>query len=257
MKPLFAFWLGGWFTWGMIGSAVVTGAASYLSRPKAPKTVDYDPVNLQAEQRKALEGNLGSQSSIEALINRGNAFATDQAIGIAEKTMPGFGELQKSLTSRAQGLADNPYDVPEEVQKNLERIAAEKGISAGTRGQFNDFSLLRDLGVNQLEYGRANLSQAQQITGLLSSIAPKVNPMSPLSFYVTPGQSTAVTTENNQQRQAIRQGGANAEAAADNSARADLWGSLTKIAGLYMNSDGDGGGGVGSTPVLETAGARD
>lgn len=251
MKPLFAYWLGGWFTWGMIGGAVVTGVGSYLARPKAPKVAGIEDIDLQAEQKKALEGNLASQGSIEALISRGNQFSTDQALGITEKTMPGFGDLTKSLTSRAQGLADNPYDVPQEVQKNLERIAAEKGISAGTRGQFADFSLLRDLGVNQLEYGRSNLNQAQQITGLLSAIAPKVNPMSPLSFYVTPGQQAGTTANNRGQQRAIQQGGNNAEAAANNAANADLWGSLTKIAGLYMGQDD---GGKGGTPAYGQGG---
>lgn len=239
----FEFWLGGWFAWWAIGGAVVSGVGSYLSKPKAPKTAGYESVDLQDEQRKAVAGNLSNAGSIENLISRGNAFATDEAIGIAEKTMPGFGELSKSLTSRAQGLADNPYDVPEEVQKNLERIAAEKGISAGTRGQFNDFSLLRDLGVNQLEYGRANLNQAQQITGLLSSIAPKVNPMSPLSFYVTPGQQSNVTTNNNENRQRIQQGTNTAQADVDNAANRDLWGSLSEIAGLYAASKAKKAGG--------------
>lgn len=251
MKPLFAFWIGGWFTWGAIGGAVVTGVGSYLGRPKAPKTAELQPVDLQEEQKKAVAGNLANEGSIEALIARGNAFSADQALGIAEKTMPGFGDLSKSLTSRAQSLADNPYDVPEEVTKNLERIAAEKGISAGTRGEFNDFSLLRDLGVNQLEYGRSNINQAQQITGLLSSIAPKVNPMSPLSFYVTPAQTAQTTANNRNQKQEIAQGANNAEASATNAGNADLWGSLTKLAGLYMGGKGTGGGAslMGAEPL--------
>lgn len=238
----FEFWLGGWFAWWAIGGAVVTGVGSYLSKPKAAKQIGETPLDLQAEQSKAVAGNLSNAGSIEALVSRGNAFNADQAVALSEKAMPGFGELQQSLTSRAQGLADNPYDVPEEVQKNLERIAAEKGISAGTRGQFNDFSLIRDLGVNQLEYGRANLSQAQQITGLLSSIAPKVNPMSPLSFYVTPGAQANVTAGNNASQQATAQSQQNANTAASNAANADLWGSLTKIAGIYTASKTGAGG---------------
>src|SRR4029079_7548334 len=127
-----------------------------------------------------------SQSSIEELLAKANAFQQNQALTLTNQAMPGYDQLTKTLSNHAQDLADHPYDVPKEVQDNLERIAAERGISAGTRGQFNDFSLLRDFGVNELQYGQSSLSQASQITNLLSSIAPKVNPMSPLSFYVTP-----------------------------------------------------------------------
>lgn len=150
--------------------------------------------------------------------------------------MPGYTKLSESLTNRATQLADHPYDVPKEVQDNLSRIAAERGISAGTRGQFNDFSLLRDLGVNQLQYGQSAINQAQSLSGTLAAIAPKVNPMSPLSFYVTPGQQAEVTGGNNSNAQATAQGQANANQASKNAQNADLWGSLTQIAGLYAGS---------------------
>lgn len=150
--------------------------------------------------------------------------------------MPGYTDLAKSLTSRAKTLADHPYDVPQEVQDNLSRIAAEKGISAGTRGQFNDFSLLRDLGVNQLQYGQTSINQAQSLTQVLSNIAPKVNPMSPLSFYITPAQQAAITGGNNTARQAVTQGQFNADTAAQNAGNADLWGSLAGYAMQGLNA---------------------
>lgn len=215
-------------TWGYIGAAAVTvvgGAISANNKPKAPKAAEYTPVDLQQQQKDAIAGNLASESSIEDLLKKSNTFQQGQALSLANQAMPGYSELAKSLTDRAKGLADHPYDVPKEVQDNLERIAAEKGISAGTRGQFNDFSLLRDFGVNELQYGQSSLSQASQITNLLSSIAPKVNPMSPLSFYVTPQQNAANTTENNQTQQGIAQSKANADAAAANANR-NTWNNL-------------------------------
>lgn len=229
-------------SWVAIGSAAVTvvgGAVAANNKPKAAAAAQYDPVDLQQEQKDALAGNLASQSSIEQLLAKSNAFQQAQASSLAEKAMPGYGELSKSLTSTATRLAEHPYDVPKEVQDNLERIAAEKGISAGTRGQFNDFSLLRDFGVNQLQYGQSNLSQASQITNLLSTIAPKVNPMSPLSFYVTPQQNAANTTDNNQTKQGIAQSQLNAQTAAQN-ANTSTWNNLiqgaTGIAADYLKN---------------------
>jgi len=223
-------------TWGYIAGAAISVVGGVLTKPKAPKTANPTAVDLQEEQTKALGGNLGNENDIENLIGRANSFQADQALSLQNKLMPGFSDLQKSITSRAKTLTDNPYAVPQEVQDNISRIAAEKGISAGTRGQFNDFSLLRDFGVNELQYGSNAINQAQSLTGLLATIAPKVNPMSPLSFYITPAQQATVTTGNNQNQQAVAQGAFNAQAAATNAGNADMWGSLTKIAGLYAGS---------------------
>lgn len=227
-------------SWVAIGAAAVTvvGGAINANQAKkgAAKVATYQPVDYTSVQSDAIAGNLSNSSGIEALLSRGNAFNADQALSIQNQTMPGYSALAKSLTSRAQGLADNPYDVPKEVEDNLARLAAERGISAGTRGQFNDFSLLRDFGVNQLQYGRENLNQAQSITGLLATIAPKVNPMSPMSFYVTPAQREATVTNNNAQSQAIAQGAINAQNAATNAGNANMLASLTQIAGMYAGS---------------------
>lgn len=253
-------------SWGAIAGAVigVVGGAVNNNQAKknAGKVAQFDAPSVAGTQQDAVNANLLNSDSIEQLISRGNAFNVDQATSIQNKLMPGYQDLSKSLTSRAQTLADHPYDVPKEVQDNIARIAAEKGISAGTRGQFNDFSLLRDLGVNELNYGQANLQSAQSITGLLATIAPKVNPMSPLSFYVTPTTALANATNNNTQAQAIAQGAINAQNAAANAGNADILGSLTKIAGLYAGSNtssstltglGSGGSGSGGTGDLPSS----
>lgn len=234
-------------SWGAIAAAAigVVGGAVNANKAKqnAGKVAQYDAPSIAGTQTEAINANAGNETSIENLISRGNAFNASQAVSLQNQTMPGYSNLAKSLSSRAQTLADHPYDVPQEVQDNISRIAAEKGISAGTRGQFNDFSLLRDFGVNELQYGAQNISSAQQLTATLAAIAPKVNPMSPLSFYVTPTTALANMTNNSTQAQAIAQGGINAQNAATNSGNADLFGSLSKIAGLYASSKGGGGGG--------------
>jgi hypothetical protein len=235
---LFSFWLGGWFTFWAVGiSAALSigkGVMDKQSADKARKAASengYVNVDLQQEQKDAIAGNMGAQGSIESLLTRANTFQQGQANTLAEQAMPGYGALSKSLTSRAQTMADHPYDVPVEVTKNLERLAAERGIRGGTGGQFNDFSLLRDFGVNSLQYGQANIQGAQSITGLLSQIAPKVNPMSPLAFYVSPQQNAAAATNNNTNNQQIAQSAANAQTAAANQSSTDLWNNLAGIAG--------------------------
>lgn len=228
------------YTWAYIGSAAVTVVGGAISSNQAKKragnVTPYENVNLQQEQKDAITGNLGAQGSIEDLLTRANTFQQGQASTLAEQAMPGYGALSQSLTARAQNMADHPFDVPQEVTKNIERLAAERGISTGVRGQANDFSLLRDFGVNSLQYGQANLQGAQSITGLLASIAPKVNPMSPLAFYVTPQQNAATTTENNTNNQAIAQGRVNAQNAAANQGSTDLWANLSTLAGAGLGA---------------------
>lgn len=242
-RILIAFWLGGWFTFWALGiGAATTVGTSLLSKKKSAGGVAYNPVDLTSEQTKSVQGNLGNEGGIEALLSRANAFNQSQATSLQEKAMPGYTELAKSLTGQAQKLADNPYSVPADVQANLSRIAAEKGISAGTRGQFNDFSLLRDLGVNELQYGQAALSTSEGIARTLASIAPKVNPMSPLSFYTTPAQAVGTATTNNTYQQEIAQGAANANTAAQNANSADLWGSLLKLSGSFISDQQKPGG---------------
>jgi hypothetical protein len=243
-------------SWAAIASAAVSVVGGAISSNQAKKNAghvaQYDAPSLSGIQSDTMQSNLASEKSIEQLIAQSNSFSADQALSTQNKLMPGYQDLASSLSNRAKTLADHPYDVPQEVQDNISRIAAEKGISAGTRGQFNDFSLLRDFGVSELQYGQQAISQSQQLAGTLAAIAPKVNPMSPLSFYVTPQLAYANATNNSAQAQAIAQGAINAQNAATNAGNADLFGSLSKIAGLYAGSMGTGG--TTNTDALASAG---
>lgn len=219
--------------WGTVIGGVVGGAAGLLSK-KAAKPVPYQNVDLTAEQRKALNANIGAESDIEALLARANAFNQDQSLSLMEKAMPGYSALAKRLTGLAGDLATNPYDLPADVQANISRQAAERGIQVGTRGQNQQFSLLRDLGINSLEYGQQRIGQAAGLTSLLAGLAPKVNPMSPMSFYVTPGMSAQISQSNNGINQEIAQSANNAETAATNANRQSLWDSLAFAAATYQ-----------------------
>lgn len=226
-------------TWAYIAGAAITVVGGAISsnqaKKKAAAPAAYQNVNLQDEQQNALEGNINSQGSIEQLLSRSNQFQQNQALSLTEKAIPGYAKLSKGLTDTSTSLLDRPYDLPADVQQNLARIAAERGISTGTRGEFNNFSLLRDLGINSLQYGQSRIGQAGQLAQIVSSIAPKVNPMSPLAFYVTPSQNAANTTNNNQNNQAIQQGANNSRAAANN-ANNDTWGQLINgVAGIASN----------------------
>ena len=221
---------------GVVGAAgtaygAVSQASAAKKAAKASAANQVAPVDLQEEQTKAIEGNLANQAKIEGLVSSTNTFNQSQATSMMEQAIPGFTALQGKLVATTNDLLTNPYDLPKDVQTNLERLAAERGVSAGTRGTFNEFSLLRDLGVNSLQYGQSRINQAGGLAGIISSIAPKANVMSPLSFYNTPAQYIQNQQMNNANDQAVRQGAINAELAATNYQNAGIANAVTGLAG--------------------------
>jgi hypothetical protein len=213
---------------GSIGGALVSANGA---KKNAPQAAPYTPVDLQAQQSAAVNGNLANQSSIDQLLAQSNQFQQTQATQLMNQAVPGYTGLASALTNRATSLANNPYALPQDVQDMLTQQAAQQGVSLGTRGQFNQFDALKDLGVNALQYGQSNLQTAMQALQTVSGTAPKVSPMSPLSFYVSPQQNAANQQFTNTQQQQIAQGSNNANAAALNFNSQNLWDSLNSSLG--------------------------
>ena len=271
------FWaLGGWFTWIAVGVAAVGVAGSVASNMAGKQSAPGQAplVNAQNEQTSAIQGNISSLGAAEQLSSSTNQFNETQAMQMMNSAMPGYSQLASTLTQQAQGLAANPYSVPADVQANLQRQAAEMGVSTGRQGQAGQFSLLRDLGVNELQYGQAQLGEASSLTSMLANIAPKTNPMSPISMMISPAQQLQVASGNQQATQSAlnaQAGAANANATAN----AGMWGNITGsiiggmsgMGGFSMpsstpsggNLNGMGGGqtpnaGVGGTGTLYPTG---
>jgi hypothetical protein len=228
----------------IVAAAVIAAGATAYSASQQSKAAKnaaranrVAPVDLQEEQNKAIEGNIANQSKIESLVSSTNTFNQSQATSMMEQAIPGFSALQSKLMATTNDLLTNPYDLPKDVQTNLERLAAERGVSAGTRGTFNEFSLLRDLGVNSLQYGQSRINQAGGLAGIISSIAPKANVMSPLSFYNTPAQYAANQQLTNANNQATTQGAINANLAATNYQNAGIANAVTGLAGALGSVD--------------------
>lgn len=218
-------------SWAAVAGAAVS-VGGQLLKPKAKAGQMAAPIDLNEEARKSIAGNIANQGDIESLLSRSNTFNADQNIELMERAMPGYGALAKRFTGQANELLTDPYSLPKDVETNLARLAAERGISAGTKGEFNDFSLLRDFGINSLNYGQSRINQAQGITQMLASLAPKVNPLSPMNFYVTPAQQAQVAAGN----QANQQASNNATAAANNYNQAGTWDAILQGAGTIVGA---------------------
>jgi hypothetical protein len=221
------------YVWAAVAGAVVAAGTAVYSAQQQKKAMKAPgaaaPIDIQDVQKQAIQGNIANQADIEKLVASTNKFQQGQALSLMEQAMPGYKSLTSKLSGQAEKLATSPYEVPADVQANLQRLAAEKGISTGRSGQAGQFSLLRDLGVNQLQYGQQNLQTASGLTSLLASIAPKVNPMSPMSMYISPEQALNIAVGNKDREQ----GALNSQAALANAKAqvdANMWGQIGSAA---------------------------
>lgn len=218
-------------SWGAIAGAAISVGGAMLTKKKAPDTAAPATVNLQQQQQNAIGGNLNAEGNIETLLSKANNYTQSQAIDLMNQAVPGYSKFAGNLLQTGANKLAHPYDLPADVQSNLDRISAERGISRGTAGQTNQYSALRDLGVNMLDYGNQNYQQAIQALSAVTGTAPRISPMSPMSFYVTPAQNAQVASGNANNIQATQQGAYNASAAASNFNNQNLWDSISKGTG--------------------------
>jgi hypothetical protein len=242
----------------VIGGVIAAGgsiAAASMSN-KSGGEVGLVQDNPQADQLSAIGGNIGSQSSIEQLLGTANTFNQAQANSMANQATPGLSGSIASLMQQSQSDLANQYNLPDSVKQQLMQQAAEQNVQVGNTGQSGGFNSLRSLGINQLAYGQQQFQNAMGALTTAAGISPRISPMSPMSFYVTPQQQTAAVVGQNQDNQQIAQGGNNANAAASNARNTGLWNGVTGAAqqipwGSIFGSLGN----MGSTGAGNTANA--
>ena len=236
----------------IIPAVVAAGATVYGSiqqknaAKKAAAGAAYQaPIDWQEEQRKALEGNLATLPKSEKLSAATNTFNQSESNRLMEQALPGWSKLQASMTSTAQNLMTNPYELDQDTQDYLQKKAAEMGVSSGARGGFEKFNLLKDFGVTSMQYGTQRINQAQSLFSTLASTAPRVNPMSPISMFVTPQQIASATQQENISNQQVAQSANNLQTQATMNQNQAIWGSVGSVAGsvdwskMFNNTNGN------------------
>ena len=236
----------------IIPAVVAAGATVYGSiqqknaAKKAAAGAAYQaPIDWQEEQRKALEGNLATLPKSEKLSASTNTFNQSESNRLMEQALPGWSKLQASMTSTAQNLMTNPYELDADTQSYLQKKAAEMGVSSGARGGFEKFNLLKDFGVTSMQYGTQRINQAQSLFSTLASTAPRVNPMSPISMFVTPQQIASATQQQNSSNQQVAQSANNLQTQATMNQNQAIWGSVGSVAGsvdwskMFNNTNGN------------------
>ena len=140
-----------------------------------PDLPDFKPINVQREQRKAIEGNIDAFPQIRTLGDQVTSSQVEQLKRGIESLLPGFGNITEEASQRLQeGLRG---ELGDDVENLIARRAAERGIATGTGGsQFADFGELRTLGLTAMDRIQTSLNTALQWINVASSRVPIFDP---------------------------------------------------------------------------------
>lgn len=171
---------------------MASGLKFFLSdKPKVPK---FERIDFEQEQADAIAQNTAALPGLSALADQTNRISTDQLNAALERMLPGYGAMRNKVTENIGSYLRG--EIPIDVQRGIERRAAEKGISTGTAGsQFDEFGELRNLGITSLELQQQGLNAAGR---WLESIASRTPTFNITSMFISPQERIAVKQQENQ-----------------------------------------------------------
>lgn len=153
---------------GRSGIATALGLRGDVIRdaPPAPN------VNPSEEALKAILGNLKLLPDA-ARLGAGAQEALDkQTLASLERLIPGWSNISKNITGNIDALSRG--ELPQDVQNQISRKAAEMGISTGTSGSdFDKYRSLRNLGLTSLQATDKALDSASRWMQTVRSGAPR------------------------------------------------------------------------------------
>jgi hypothetical protein len=228
---------------GPWGAAIGGIAGALIGKQKAAPAATFKPVDVQEEQRKAIAGNLANFDNASTLSSKTNSFNQTEATRLLEQALPGFSAIRGKLLAEVNKDLEGGNNLPRELSDNLSRIAAEKGITRGTSGGFQSFSVLKDFGFNLVDWKNASRARALNTLSTVYGMAPRVNVMSPMSSMVDPNTAISVAGQNSQMQYNVDQAALNAQTAASNYNRSRLAGIVQSV-GTVAGSFTPAGSGV-------------
>lgn len=233
--------------WGAAIGAVVGGAIGYFgSKDKqGPQLAPYEKTDIRAAQKTAIDANLQNFDGAATLSSRTNTFNQSESARALERAMPGFSAIQARLLSEVNKDLDSQNNLPREVQDQLAQFAAEKGVTRGTSGNFNAFSLVKDFGFNLIDWRNASRARALNTLSQVYGMAPRVNVMSPMASMVDPSTAIQVTQRNNEFEYNRQQSKLNADTKFANDEAEAMNGALQGSMSSFGSTIGGFGGGMG------------
>ncbi len=158
-----------------------------------PKVPEYPLVDIQKEQKSAIEGNVANLPIMEQLASSVNQFAQGEIEKQLERSMPGYRQLVNKETANIASMSRG--ELPEDVSRLLQQRSAEAGVSLGTSGsQHQKFDELRNLGLASLDLTQRGLDAATRWIASAQSRSPTVDVT---SMFVTPQQRIQTKLQEN------------------------------------------------------------
>ena len=169
--------------------------ASSLMQVSAPELAAMpEEVDSSAVYSESISSFLQNFPQLLAMSTTANEASLTSQLNAMEKAIPGLGATIKGLVAQVQtdqkSLASGT--LPQETQDFLSQKAAEMGVTRGTSGGFNSFSLLKDFGTSTMDYQNNLSSRISSTLNTLNQFVPTSNFVSPTTFMMSP---TAITQQ--------------------------------------------------------------
>lgn len=175
----------------ILGGAAIIGGTSLLggllSKGSKPKVPAFKPIDFAAEQKQAIQQNIGSLESATDLATKTTAAEQSQLEQQLRRAIPGYDQLiaqaGKNIGSNLRG------EVSMDVQSQLQRSAAGRALGGGFGGGTGMGRNLsaRDFGLTSMQIQNQGLNQAQNFIQQQRTFG-MVQPFSVSSMFITPGQ---------------------------------------------------------------------
>lgn len=182
--------------WAGIAAAGAGAGISTLGNlmKKKVNAPGYTPISTAEELQKATAANLGVLGQAEQLAEKVNVGAQERLLQSLKAAIPGFEEMVGKTSENIQ--ANLAGQIPEDVQRAIQRATAARAVSGGFAGsQFGRNLTARDLGLTSLQLMNQGVQQSNQF--LANARQNLTAPQFDVSnMFVSPAQQLAVTAQN-------------------------------------------------------------
>jgi len=187
----------------ILGAAAIAGGSSLigglLSKGSKPKVPAFKPIDFAAEQKQAIQQNLGSLESATDLATKTTAAEQSQLEAQLRRAIPGYDQLisQAGKNIGANLRGEVSQDVASQLQRSSAGRALGGGFGGGT-GMGRNLSA-RDFGLTSMQIQNQGLNQAQNFIQQQRMFG-MAQPFSVSSMFITPGQRIGAMQQQNQQQ---------------------------------------------------------
>jgi hypothetical protein len=175
----------------ILGAAAIAGGTSLigglLSKGSKPKVPAFKPIDFAAEQKQAIQQNIGSLESSTELATKTTAAEQGILEQQLRRSIPGYDQL---ISQAGKNIGANLRgEVSMDVQSQLQRSAAGRALGGGFGGGTGMGRNLsaRDFGLTSMQIQNQGLAQAQNFIQQQRTFG-MAQPFSISSMFVTPGQ---------------------------------------------------------------------